>query len=134
MDLQKRKPGRPKGSRSAEKIIKANRIQQIINLSETKLIQVLQGKVKGIGEKMITQVALELYKRRVPTKVESDGKGDSLTLIKIVKNHIPEKLKQVETVEEAVDGVLSNSKSEEVRRIMARSQDEGEVRSELGED
>lgn len=132
-EAPKRKVGRPKGSRSADIILKAKKIQEIINLSEAQLIKVLKGQTK-LSEKTVVNVALELYKRRVPTKVESDGKGDSLTLIKIVKNHVPEKLKQAEVIEEAVDGVLSKRKPEEIRRLMARSHDEGETWGEMGGD
>ncbi len=66
----------------------AKKVSEIVQLSETHLIRVLKGETK-LPEKVITQVALELYKRRVPQKVETTGDGSSITLIKIVKNHVP---------------------------------------------
>ena len=130
---EKRKVGRPRGSRPAERAIKAMKIQQIINLSEHHLIRVLKGEM-GVTIKDRTAVALELYKRRVPTKVENDSKQGQLTLIKIVKNHIPQKLDTVDAVEEAVDGVLREQKPSEIRRIMARSSDESQTRTSLEEE
>jgi hypothetical protein len=121
----KRKIGRPRGSRPAERAIKAMKIQEIINLSEHHLIRVLKGEM-GVSIKDRTNVALELYKRRVPTKVETDSKQGQFTLIKIVKNHIP--VHQVTTtdistdqLEEAVDGVLHSQEPDKDRPALERS-------------
>ena len=118
--VEPRKAGRPKGSRSAERVLKARKIQEIINLSESQLIKVLKGET-SLPTKTVVNVALELYKRRIPTKVEQDGKAGALTLIKIQKNYIPPEMDTVDVVEEAVDGVLSRSESKEVRRTVERS-------------
>ncbi len=69
-------------------VIKA---KKVLLLSENKLIQVLEGKTK-LPEKIVVQVALELYKRRIPMKIEKEvtGSSNNLTIIKVIKNHIPE--------------------------------------------
>ena len=129
----KRKVGRPKGSRSAERVLKAQKIQQIINLSENQLIRVLRGET-NLPLKTVVNVALELYKRRIPTKVENEGKAGQLTLIKIVKNHVPEKIDTVDILEEAVDGVLRKQEPGEIERALARSSNESQVRTTLEEE
>lgn len=93
----------------------AKRVQEILDLSEGKLLQVLQGKTK-IPEKMVVQVALEIYKRRIPTKVENEHTGSQLTIVKIVKNHLPDKEGEVidlprgnfEKVEEVAEEVVND--------------------------
>lgn len=67
------------------KIMKA---EEVLKLAEDKLIKVLSGETK-VNEKIVIQVALELYKRRIPSKVEQMNEGNQLTIIKIVKNHTP---------------------------------------------
>jgi hypothetical protein len=129
----KRKPGRPVGSRPAERALKAQKLQEIINLSEAQLIRVLKGET-NLPLKMIVNVALELYKRRVPAKVEADSKQGQLTLIKIVKNHVPDKITTIDSVQEAVDGILSTAEPDEIKQAMARSNNASKVWGELGED
>ena len=98
----KRKVGRPKGSRPADRALKAFKMQEVLNLSERHLLRILRGET-NLSLKEVTSVALELYKRRVPAKVEGDGKQGQLTLIKIVKNHIP--IKTVDTIDVGVDDI-----------------------------
>lgn len=66
----------------------AKRVQKILDLAEEKLINVLNGTTK-VPEKLLVQVALEIYKRRIPQKVEPQEGANQLTVVKIVKNHLP---------------------------------------------
>lgn len=66
----------------------AQRVKEVLKLSEAHLIKVLKGETK-LPERVVTQVALELYKRRVPQSVEGNSGNNSITMIKIVKNHLP---------------------------------------------
>ena len=109
----KRKVGRPKGSRPAERSLKAFKLQEVLNLSERHLLRILKGET-NLSLKEVTQVALELYKRRVPTSVENDGKQGQLTLIKIIKNHVP--VKQVDTLDITTDAI-ENATDEALRRF-----------------
>ena len=86
--IVKRKIGRPVGSRPAERALRTMKVQEIINLSEGVLLRVLKGET-NLPLKMVAEVALELYKRRVPAKSEESGKEGQITMIKIIKNHIP---------------------------------------------
>ncbi len=104
----------------AERAITAFKVQEIVNLSENMLIRVLKGQT-SLPERTVVSVALELYKRRVPQKVESEGGGNKLTVIKIVKNHMPskqsqelEKIDVVDAVEAEVDNIIE-SKGIDVR-------------------
>ena len=111
--VKRRRPIPKKPQRYAERSLKAFKIQQIINLSEDKLIKVLEGKTK-LDEKTVVNVALELYKRRVPTKVEGDKTGDKLTVIKVIKNHVPTKVVDTidittDNIEKAADAVLERA-------------------------
>lgn len=102
--------GRPT-KRHAERALKTLQIQEIVNLSESKLIQVLKGETK-LPEKTVVNVALELYKRRVPTRVENENSGNKLTVIKIVKNHLPSKgsqeIEKIDAVDAEVDRVVQS--------------------------
>jgi hypothetical protein len=106
----KRKIGRPVGSITAARNLKTFKIQEIINLSENVLLRVLRGET-NLPLKTVTNVALELYKRRVPAKTEGVEGGNKLTILKIVKNHIPpEKVDTIDVttdeLEEAADAVI----------------------------
>ena len=114
-ELTKRKVGRPKGSRPAERALKSFKMQEVLNLSERHLIRILKGET-NLSLKEVTSVALELYKRRVPAKVENDGKQGQLTLIKIVKNHIPVKTK--DTIDVTTDAI-DNATNEAIKRFDA---------------
>jgi hypothetical protein len=98
-----------KRNRPAERAIHALKVQEIINLSENKLIQVLKGNT-SLPERTVVSVALELYKRRVPAKVETEAQGNRLTVIKIIKNHMPSKqdkeLEVIDAVDAEVDRVI----------------------------
>lgn len=93
----------------AERAITAFKVQEIVNLAENKLIAVLKGQT-SLPERTVVNVALELYKRRVPQKVETEGQGNKLTVIKIVKNHLPslqsQELEKLDMVDVAVDKVI----------------------------
>lgn len=93
----------------AERAITAFKVQEIVNLAESKLIKVLKGET-SLPERTVVNVALELYKRRVPQKVESEGQGNKMTVIKIVKNHQPsiqsQELEKLDMVDVAVDRVI----------------------------
>jgi len=79
-----------KGSGVLSQTGKVRQIQKILDLSEAKLIQVLSGNTR-LPERAVVNVALEIYKRRVPSKTEKAGnEGNSLTMIKVVKNFTPE--------------------------------------------
>lgn len=95
---KKRKVGRP-----AERNLKVFKLQEILNLSESVLIRVLSGKT-NLPLKTVVGVALELYKRRVPAKVEAAAGSNQLTIIKVVKNHIPIKEEnQVDITTDQID-------------------------------
>ena len=64
------------------------RAKKVLKLSEDKLIQVLEGKTK-LPEKVVVNVALELYKRRIPQLAETNKERSQLAIIHIHKNHIP---------------------------------------------
>ena len=69
-------------------VIKA---KKVLKLSEDKLIQALEGKL-NIPDNVVVHVALELYKRRIPMKIEKEvtGSSNNLTIVKVFKNHIPD--------------------------------------------
>ena len=66
----------------------AKRAQVIIDSSERVLLNALDGTTK-LTDRVRVQVALEIYKKRIPQKVEQVETGQKLTLIKIIKNFIP---------------------------------------------
>ena len=118
VDKPKRKIGRPKGSRPAERALTSFKIQEIINLSESVLIRVLKGETQ-LPFNTVATVALELYKRRVPAKVEADSSGNKLTVIKIVKNHVPVLDPKdtidvtMDNIEEATDAFIEKAKEKQ---------------------
>jgi hypothetical protein len=123
-ETTKRKVGRPVGSRPAGRDLRTFKVQEIITLSENKLIEVLKG-TTSLPEKKVVDVALELYKRRVPAKVESVEGGNKLTILKIVKNHVP--IKQAETIDvttdeldTTVDAVITENTTPEERKALGR--------------
>ena len=67
-------------------------------------------------QKEIVKIALELYKRRIPQHVEKTGEGSSLTMIKIIKNHVPEGYMgdTIETtpIEKAAEVIISKTTKE----------------------
>ncbi len=88
--------------RLAERTLKAFKVQEVINLSETILIRVLKEQT-NLPFKTVANVALELYKRRVPAKTESVEGANKLTILKIVKNHVP--IKKAETIDVTTDNI-----------------------------
>lgn len=97
---KKRRIGRPVGSITAGRDLRTFKVQEVITLSENILIRILKGD-SNLPEKKVADIALELYKRRVPAKTESVEGGNKLTILKIVKNHIPPK--QAETIDISTD-------------------------------
>jgi hypothetical protein len=77
------------------KIAKA---KEILRKSEDVLLKVLDAQVPGISPTLRVQVALELYKRRVPILMDHtapppaqlENKTIPVTMITVIKNHIPE--------------------------------------------
>jgi len=65
------------------------RANEVLALSENHIIKVLKGETK-LPERVVTQVALELYKRRIPQHVEGNAGNSALTIIKVIKNHLPD--------------------------------------------
>lgn len=74
------------------------RAKEVLQLSENKLIQVLKGET-SLPERVVVTVALELYKRRIPTVQDGNTGSNSLMVIKIVKNHIPDKIQPEEIID-----------------------------------
>jgi hypothetical protein len=106
--------------KSLSQTYKIARANEVLALSEEKLIKVLKGEVK-LPERVIVQVALELYKRRIPQHVEGGGPANSLTIIKIVKNHLPNN--SGETIDIGSIGsteVLDKVVDEKIRAINAK--------------
>ena len=65
------------------------RAKEVLAKSEAYLLKVLDGKTK-LPERVVAQVALELYKRRIPTTSDGNQGSNQLTIIKVVKNHMPD--------------------------------------------
>lgn len=111
-------------------------IQKILDLSEHKLIQVLEGKT-SLKERDVVNVALEIYKRKVPQETKRvEAAKNTLTMIKVVKNFNPsnpesgdvvdvtpsqEKLEQM--AEERIDDTLETIMSEEKRVVLNKNFD-----------
>jgi hypothetical protein len=78
------------GKKSLSQIFQVQRAQEVLSLSEEILLEALTGKL-NVSDRLRVSIALELYKRRVPIKIEEQKQsGNSLTMIKIVKNFLPE--------------------------------------------
>ena len=77
-----------KGSGTKSQTYKAMKVQEVLNLSEEKLIRVLRGET-DLPESKVVSVALELYKKRIPQKMEGIQGQNQLTVVKIIKNHLP---------------------------------------------
>jgi len=76
-------------SKNLSQTYNVKRAAEILELSEQRLLEALNGTWE-IPARLKVQIALELYKRRVPIKVEGEGKTGNLTMIKIIKNFLPE--------------------------------------------
>lgn len=110
-------PGK-KGSTSLSQTGKIKQLQKVLDLSERKLINVLEGKT-SLPERTVVNVALEIYKRRVPAKTEkAEEAGNKLTLIKVVKNFTPDGGGDVVdiTEQEQQIGDLSEKKVNEIKK------------------
>ena len=97
-------------SKNLSQTYQVKRAQKVLKLSEQKLIAALEGKT-DLPEKEVMKIALELYKRRVPNQVEGTPGGNQLTLIKIIKNHVPEGA-TLNTIEEAAEALLEKTDAE----------------------
>lgn len=97
-------------SKDLSQTYQVKRAQKVLKLSEQKLIAALEGKT-DLPEKEVMRIALELYKRRVPNQVEGPAAGNQLTLIKIIKNHVPEAV-VINTVAEAAEALLEKTDAE----------------------
>ena len=103
---------------------KIERAKKILKLSEKQIIRVLKGET-DLKQKDITAVALELYKRRIPIHADKGAGSNKLTVIKIVKNHIPAGHKEfidINEVDEATDAIISKIEP----RKLAKLEDEVE--------
>ena len=107
------------------------RAKEILSLSEAHLVKVLRGETK-LPERVVTQVALELYKKRIPQNVEANTGNNSITMIKIVKNHLPGKMENesevldvtparhdlAQTVEDKIAEINAKIKDKQGRSMM----------------
>jgi hypothetical protein len=105
-------PGSGKKSQS----FKVTKAKEILKLSEAKIIKVLKGETT-LPEKVVVDVALELYKRRIPTQIEGQAGNNSLTVVKIIKNHLPDSHGDVFDIETHADEI-----AEKVGEIVGRNQ------------
>jgi len=91
--------GKPNNCKQIEsQLNKIANVKEVLRLSEALIIKALKGEMSGITDKVRLTTALELYKRRIPVKSEGDAGSNRLTIIKVVKNYIPE-----EVVKDTID-------------------------------
>lgn len=95
-----------------------NKAKKLLKLSETKLIEVLKGNT-SLKEKDIVGVALELYKRRVPVAQDASSGRNQLTVVKIVKNHLPDNHDNVIDVENAAEEVITKYAPKQLTRKLS---------------
>lgn len=115
-------------SKDLSQSYKIKRAEEVLRLSEQLIIEALNGTMQ-IDDKERLKVALELYKRRIPAKVESENTGNKLTMIKIVKNFLPEQSDELSPIEVAAENVLNGRNLiDKVREEKDSEEDPEEVR------